>query len=136
MDNCWLCRYNTHPDAKLAQSYMMEHASTVCPDAMAHSVARDLAEHHADAEGIDVATVLDHLRSHTLSPVLRMANMLRALVKLSDDMGGTLVTHDEDGRPIHDVKTIETYLKVQAQIRAIYNLPDANRMMFAEKSSI
>lgn len=128
---CFLCRFNSTPDARLIHTYMVENIGSTCPEVMAQEMARTLARLHPDQEGIDLATCLEHLKRHTLTPVIRLALTLRSLLQLSDRMDLTLERLGED----YDLKLVDMYLKVQNHILNIYKNPDANKMFLADKAS-
>ena len=128
---CWLCRYNQTEDAKLMQTFITENAGSMSPAQMAAEITRDLQDRHPDAEGICHETCLQHIEGHSLNPTLRISGMLRSLLKLSDELQLNLRRFDEDGNSTLDPKLVETYLKVQQQIMAVYKQTDVNRLLFS-----
>lgn len=80
--------------------------------------------------GIGRHSVLRHLREHVLLPHVRMASIIRSLIALAETLRCTLHQIDEDsGEVMVDIKNTELYLKVIAQIHAVYRT-DGSRMMF------
>jgi hypothetical protein len=108
---------------------MSENVGAMSPETMAQEMHRILVSLHPDEEGVDVATCLRHLKHHTLTPVIRLAMMLRNLLHLSDEM---VMTLDRLGEDV-DLKVVETFLKLQSQILLVYKNPDTNKMLFADR---
>ena len=82
------------------------------------------------ASGIGRHSVLRHLREHVLLPNVRMASILRSLIALAETLRCTLHQIDEDtGEVMVDIRNTELYLKVIAQLHAVYRT-DSSRMMF------
>ena len=133
MNECWLCKYNQTQDAKVLSAYITDNAGTMDPMQVAMQVSMDLLAVFPDAEGADVNMCLQHIESHTLNPISRIGSMLRALLRLSDDLQASLRKLDEDGNSALDPKLIDTYLKVQAQILGIYRNPETTKLMFSDR---
>ncbi len=84
--------------------------------------------------GIGRHSVLRHLREHVLLPNVRMASIIRSLIALAETLRCTLQQIDEEtGEVMVDIKNTELYLKVIAQIHAVYRT-DGSRMMFGSVS--
>lgn len=128
---CWMCVYSSSPTAKFVANYMTENVGTVSPPIMAAEINRLIMDNHPDAEGASPRTCLEHLTSHTLTPVIQFSIMLRSLIKLRDEMRKSLHAYNEDGRAQLDPKSIEAYLKVQNQITLIYKTNEPNKLLFA-----
>jgi len=133
MDECWLCKYNQTTDAKILTSYIVDNAGTMEPAQVASQVSLDLKMNFPDAEGTDADMCLKHIETHTLNPICRISSMLRALLRLNDELQATLRRLDEDGNTTIDPKLVETYLKVQAQIMSIYRQTETNKLMFSDR---
>ncbi len=74
--------------------------------------------------------MLRHLREHVLLPNVRMASIVRSLIALAETLRSTLHQVDEDTNEVMvDIRNTELYLKVIAQIHAVYRT-DGSRMMF------
>ena len=128
---CWMCVYSSCPTAKFITNYMTENVGTVSPPIMAAEISRIIMEKHPDSEGASPRICLEHLTSHTLTPVVQFSIMLRSLIKLRDEMRKSLHAYNEDGRAQLDPKSIEAYLKVQNQIALIYKTNEPNKLLFA-----
>ena len=128
MESCWLCQYTHTTDAKTISGFITDNVGSISHVCIALQVAEDLQDRYPDAEGTSVEAVIRHIECHTLHPTCRIATMLRNLLKLSDQLQNTL-SQEETA----DVKTIDTYLKVQSQILQIYKLNETNKMLFSEK---
>lgn len=133
MSCCWLCLYNQTNDARLIHSFVVENVGSMSPDSMAHEISRKLESLHPNENGTNHQDCLEHIKHHTLTPVVRLSLMLRSLLKLSDEMSLTLERRGEDIGI--DLKLIDSYLKVQTQIVLLYKNPDTNKMLFADKSN-
>lgn len=128
---CWLCVYSSSQTAKFVHTYTTENTGAVSPPIMAGEMSRIITENHPDAEGASARTCLEHLTSHTLTPVIQLSIMLRSLIKLRDEMRKSLHAYNEDGRAQLDPKSIEAYLKVQNQIALIYKTNEPNKLLFS-----
>jgi hypothetical protein len=128
MGECWLCTYNHTPDAKILAAYIAENSGVMGPAQVAAQVSIDIQKRFPDCEGTDADTCLRHIECHTLHPTCRISSMLRALLRLSDELEQNLRRFDEEGNVTLDPKLIETYLKVQARIMAIYAQSETSRM--------
>lgn len=79
--------------------------------------------------------MLRHLREHVLLPNVRMASIVRSLIALAETLRSTLHQVDEDTNEVMvDIRNTELYLKVIAQIHAVYRT-DGSRMMFGVNST-
>lgn len=135
MASCWLCKYNTTDEARTHQTFIVDNAGTMDAQQRALEVSASLQEAHPGAAGLDPDTVLEHITSHTLDPMCRISSMLRSLTRVSADLEGNLRRFDEEGNSELDAKLVETYLKVQAQIMAIYRQTDVSKLLFAHKGA-
>jgi hypothetical protein len=83
------------------------------------------------AIGVGRHNVLRHLREHVLAPTVRMASIVRSLITLAETLRSTLHQIDDDtGDVVVDVRNTELYLKVIAQIHAVYKT-DASKALFS-----
>ena len=128
MEECWMCKYSQTPDAKLLATFIAENTGVMGPAQVAAQVSIDIYKHFPDCLGADPETCQRHIESHTLHPTCRIGSMLRALLRLSDELEQNLRRFDEEGNVTLDPKLIETYLKVQARIMAIYAQSETSRM--------
>lgn len=133
-ESCWLCSYSHTTDAKMFSQFVVDNVGCASMINIAQQISEDLQERHPDAEGTSTASVLQHIESHSLHPVCKMAVMLRSLLKLTEDLQHNMRKHDEDGNLIMDPKLIEMFLKTQTQIMSIYKTVETNRLLFSEKT--
>lgn len=133
ISQCFMCRFNHLPNVRTLHAYMAENVGGVPPAIMSLEMSTKLKLLYPDIEeeSISPAMCLKHLKCHSLTPVIRIAMMLRSLLHLSDQMAIKLDRLEEDV----DLKLVETYLKLQNQILNVYKNPDTNRMLFAERSA-
>ena len=130
---CFMCRFNNTPSVRTLHTYMVENVGVSTPDHMSLEMASKLEGLHPDADpaSISQAMCLQHLKHHTLTPIIRIGMMLRSLLHLSDQMAIKLDRLEEDV----DLKLVETYLKLQTQILNIYKTPDANKLLFSDRAT-
>ncbi len=100
MGECWLCTYNHTPDAKTLAAYIAENSGVMGPAQVAAQVSIDIQKRFPDCHGTDA----------------------------DDELEQNLRRFDEEGNVTLDPKLIETYLKVQARIMAIYAQSETSRM--------
>jgi hypothetical protein len=131
MQACWLCKFSQSEDAKLFSAFISDNALTMSPDQVAAEISKDLEARCSDAEGIDVDSVMQHIRYHTLDPTCRIASMLRSLTRLHDDVESQLHRMDEHGNENLDPKMIETFLKIQSSMLIIYRQVGGSRVKFS-----
>jgi hypothetical protein len=131
---CWLCNFSHTTDAKHFTQFIIENASSVSLECMALQISDDLTERFPEAEGTHPDRVLEHIECHSLHPICKLSVMLRALMKLTEDLQQNMRKHDEDGNLIMDSKLIEMYLKTQTQILTIYKTVETNKLLFSEKT--
>jgi hypothetical protein len=133
-ESCWLCLYSHSTDAKMFSQFVVDNVGCASMISIAQQISEDLQERHPDAEGTSINNILQHIESHSLHPVCKMAVMLRSLLRLTEDLQHNMRKHDEDGNLIMDPKLIEMFLKTQTQIMSIYKTVETNRLLFSEKS--
>jgi hypothetical protein len=131
MQACWLCKFSQSDDAKLFSAFISDNALTMSPDQVAAEICKDLETRFPDAEGVDVDSVMQHIRYHTLDPTCRIASMLRSLTRLHDDVESQLHRMDEHGNENLDPKMIETFLKIQSSMLIIYRQVGGSRVKFS-----
>lgn len=131
MEPCWLCLHTHTSDAKALTAFIAENIGSASTDCIAEQVAEDLATRYPGAPGTSTDACLRHIESHTLHPVCRIGTMLRALLRLSDDLQQSMKRFDDEGHATTDPKLVETYLKVQSQILAIYKTSETNKLLFS-----
>jgi hypothetical protein len=131
MQACWLCKFSQSEDAKLFGAFISDNALIMSPDQVAAEISKDLETRFPDAEGVDVDSVMQHIRYHTLDPTCRIASMLRSLTRLHDDVESQLHRMDEHGNENLDPKMIETFLKIQSSMLIIYRQVGGSRVKFS-----
>ena len=77
--------------------------------------------HMTDSEPMTEQSVLQHISSHTLNPVIRVGIMLRRLADLDDKMRNDLYKVDSQGQCLGlDSKMIDSYIRLQNQVINLY----------------
>jgi len=132
---CWLCEYSDDPIAKSLSKFMSEQAVTMGPELMAERVHEALVERCPMAEGIGLDEVREHITMHTLCPSVRVACIMRSLLKLSDKLEGIATTVDSDtGQVIVEAKNVTVYLKVISEVMQMYRTGEVSRLLFSSDS--
>ena len=126
---CFLCRFNHTQTARTLHTYMVDNASISIPEHMAQEMTAVLQKMHPGEEGTDQDACLQHLLVHSLHPSMKIAQMLRSLYQLSDQVAVKL-NRDDEGV---DNKDAETFVRVQNQILNVYKMPEVTRLFFADQ---
>ena len=129
---CWLCANYSHPEARMVQEFILERVHAVEPEAMAVSITRHLGSVLMDADipPITEADVLLHIQRHVMHPQVRMANMLRNLTDLSENLREVICTRGEDNTPLVDVRAASLYIKVVSEVMQVYRNTDPSKLLF------
>ena len=102
------------------------------PELMADRVHEALIESCPMAEGIGLDEVREHINSHTLHPGVRVACIMRSLLKLSDKLEGITTSYDpETGQTVVEGKNVAVYLKVISEVMQMYRTGEVSRLLFA-----
>ena len=128
---CWLCENNSHPEAKLFNSFVVEKAHCVDPREMARTFRRSMVRKQIATVTPSKAEIQTHIQRHMLNPIVRMAHILRSLLELSETLREVIISRDDDGNPLIDVRTVSVYLKVISEIMQVYKSADTTRMLFS-----
>ncbi len=132
---CWLCEYSDDPIARSLAKFISEQAVTMGPDLMSERVHEVLVEKCPMADGIGLDEVREHIMTHTLCPCVRVACIMRSLLKLSDKLEGITTSVDPDtGQTIVEAKNVTVYLKVVSEVMQMYRTGEVSRLLFAPDS--
>lgn len=132
---CWLCEYSDDPIARSLTQFMTDQAVTMGPELMADRVHEALVENCPMADGIGLDEVREHIGSHMLHPGVRVACIMRSLLKLSKKLEGiTTAVDPESGQTVVDGKTVTVYLKVVSEVMQMYRTGEVSRLLFAPPS--
>jgi hypothetical protein len=102
---------------------------------MAERVHESLVERCPMADGIGLDEVREHILVHTLCPSVRVACIMRSMLKLVDKLEGVTHTVDpETGLTVVDTKNVTVYLKVVSELLQMYRTGEVNRLMFAPET--
>lgn len=129
---CWLCEFSKEPEAHKLTCFLVENSGKMGMAQIAASIHESLVYLDPTAEGIGLDVVTEHITSHTLMPSVRVANILRGLLGLTDHLGAALHTTDEEGNVVIDAKNVRVYLKVVAEVMQMYRTGDVNKLLFAD----
>lgn len=134
---CWMCENCTSEEVKNFHQFIVDRAHTVDASEMARHMHEHLVSQHTSC-AIDAvpppeaSEILVHIRRHMLHPKVRVAQILRNLLELSETLQELVLSQDEDGKPLIDVRTVTVYLKVVSEIMQIYKTADLSKMLFSE----
>lgn len=160
-NRCFLCDYSTNPEVKFVSGFIADNVANmdivlmaeqiseyVCtqrPELLQQEDGQDCAVGGDDDEnrvhekkrrkkllGIDPETVCRHIRLHMLSPSVRIADLMRHLLKLCDNLRKNLEKVDPDtGESVVDRANVDTYLKVVTKVLDMYKMSETSKMLFA-----
>ena len=131
---CWMCRFNTNQLAVAMNQFIQDQIGNMDLDTLSLEIHNELSA-TPNAQGIDVATVREHITAHTLNPTVRLGVSLRSLLDLSDKVRGDLHKVDANGQNMGlDPKMIDAYIRLQSQILNVYK-SETNKMMFSNQSN-
>jgi hypothetical protein len=129
---CWLCEYSDDPIARSLSRFMSDQAVTMGPELMAERVHEALVDKCPMAEGIGLDEVREHILTHTLCPSVRVACIMRSLLKLSDKLEGITTSVDiETGQTVVEAKNVAVYLKVISEVMQMYRTGEVSRLLFS-----
>ena len=131
---CWMCEYSDDPIARSLTRFINEQAVTMGPDLMAERVHETLVEKCPMCDGIGLDEVREHIMVHTLSPSVRVACIMRSLLKLTDKLEGITTTYDPaTGRTEVDAKNVSVYLKVVSEVMQMYRTGEVSKLLFSQE---
>jgi hypothetical protein len=132
---CWLCEYSDDPVARSVSKFINDQAVTMGPDLMAERVHELLIEKCPMCDGIGLDEVREHIMSHTLTPAVRVACIMRSLLKLSDKLESITTTFDPaTGRTEVDAKNVSVYLKVISEVMQMYRTGEVSKLLFSQEA--
>lgn len=132
---CWLCEYSDDAVARSISKFISDQAVTMGPDLMAERVHELLIEKCPMCDGIGLDDVREHIVSHTLCPAVRVACIMRSLLKLSDKLESITTSFDPaTGRTEVDAKNVSVYLKVVSEVMQMYRTGEVSKLMFSQES--
>lgn len=133
---CWLCEYSDDPVAKSMRKYVSEQAGTMGPELMAERVHEALVENCPMSEGIGLDEVREHIMVHTLCPNVRVACILRSLLRLVDKLESVSTSVDQaTGQTVVEAKNVNVYLKVVSEVMQMYRTGEVNKLRFGQDNS-
>lgn len=104
------------------------------PELMAERVHEALVDKCPMNEGIGLDEVREHIMVHTLSPSVRVACIMRSLLRLSDKLEGITTTFDPTtGRTEVDAKNVAVYLKVVSEVMQMYRTGEVSKLLFSHE---
>ena len=132
---CWLCEYSDDPIARSLTRFMTEQAVNMGPELMAERVHETLVDKCPMSDGIGLQEVREHIMVHTLYPSVRVACIMRSLLKLVDKLEAiTTFVDPETGQTVVEGRNMTMYLKVISEVMQMYRTGEVSRLMFAQES--
>lgn len=132
MGHCWLCEYSDDPIARSVTQYMVQQAVIMGPELMAERVHELLVEQCPMADGIGLDEVREHITSHMLQPGVRVACLMRSMLKLVAKLEHTTMTHDaETNETVVDAKALSAYLKAVSEVMSMYKTGEVGKLLFS-----
>ena len=132
MGHCWLCEYSDDPIARSVTQYMVQQAVIMGPELMAERVHELLVEQCPMADGIGLDEVREHITSHMLQPGVRVACLMRSMLKIVAKLENTTMTHDaETNETVVDAKALSAYLKAVSEVMSMYKTGEVGKLLFS-----
>jgi hypothetical protein len=114
---------------------MTEQAVNMGPELMAERVHETLVDKCPMSDGIGLQEVREHIMVHTLYPSVRVACIMRSLLKLVDKLEAiTTFVDPETGQTVVEGRNMTMYLKVISEVMQMYRTGEVSRLMFAQES--
>jgi hypothetical protein len=131
---CWLCEFSDDPIARSITRFISDQAVTMGPELMAERVHEMLVEKCPMCDGIGLDEVREHITVHTLCPAVRVACIMRSLLRLTDKLEGITTTFDPStGRTEVDAKNVSVYLKVVSEVMQMYRTGEVSKLLFSQE---
>ena len=135
-NRCFLCDYCTSKEVRFVSTFISDNIANMEVGLMSEQIRKYIfdkrPEYATGNHGLEVQVIRRHIRQHMLSPTVRIADMMRHLLKLCDTLRGNLERVDPDtGESSADRSNIDTYLKVVTKVLDMYKMSETNKMLFA-----
>jgi DNA-directed RNA polymerase subunit M/transcription elongation factor TFIIS len=134
---CFLCDYCTSQEVRFVTTFIADNVANMEIGFMAEQIRKYILEKRPEysqpfVHGLETIAIKKHIRQHMLSPTVRIADMMRHLLKLCDTLRNNLEKVDpETGETMADRSNIDTYLKVVTKVLDMYKMSETNKMLFA-----
>ena len=133
---CFLCDYCTSNEVRFVSTFIADNIANMDVAFMAEQIRAYIFDKRPEYvngnHGLEVVAIRKHIRQHMLSPTVRIADMMRHLLKLCDTLRGNLERVDPDtGESSADRSNIDTYLKVVTKVLDMYKMSETNKMLFS-----
>ena len=131
---CWLCEYSDDPVARGLTKFISEQAVMMGPELMAERVHEALIEKCPMADGIGLDEVREHIMVHTLCPNVRVACIMRSLLRLTDKLEGITTSVDQEtGQTVVEARNVTVYLKVISEVMQMYRTGEVGKLLFSQE---
>ena len=134
---CFLCDYCTSQEVRFVTTFIADNVANMEIGFMAEQIRKYILDKRPEysqpfVHGLETIAIKKHIRQHMLSPTVRIADMMRHLLKLCDTLRNNLEKVDpETGETMADRSNIDTYLKVVTKVLDMYKMSETNKMLFA-----
>lgn len=135
---CFLCDYCTSQEVRFVTTFIADNIANMEIGFMAEQIRKYILDKRPEyaepygAHGLEVISIKRHIKQHMLSPTVRIADMMRHLLKLCDTLRLNLERVDpETGESTADRSQIDIYLKVVTKVLDMYKMSETNKMLFA-----
>jgi hypothetical protein len=129
MSPCWLCAQSHTLEAKNFHSFVFDHAHRMSITEMAEQFIILYPDKSSKQE------VIKHIEEHCLHPSVQISRILRQLLTLSQDLYNITTNREtEDGSPLIDIRSAQSYVKVVNEIIQLYKTTDIKTMLYSSTS--
>ena len=125
MSNCYLCRKNNESDVQTFHEFVVNKAHVLTIPEM----SKQFVEQYPNVTTVE--EVQEHLKTHFLHPAVHVANSLRNLISLSDNIMHVSVSRDTDQDGILvDSRSVQLYIKLVNETMSIYRNTDLKKLLY------
>ena len=122
---CWCCSNIDKDEVQQFHNFVVEHAPFITVDDM----VTQFLTIYPDLDTRE--SITNHLDSHFIHPSLHVANSIRSLIQINNQIKKTISTTDEtDGSQLVDTRSIRMFLKVTNELIGIYKNAETKKMLF------
>ena len=144
-ETCWMCLYQTDDEAKRLMEFIVRSVGYIDMFNIASQVSafiqtryqnvQDADGNVVELKGATPENIERHIRKHILHPKVRIAVIIKELLQFQDHLHKNLVVEDAaTGLSAVDKGNVELYLKVIAQITALYKA-ETGTMLFGTEET-
>jgi hypothetical protein len=129
---CWLCTFSPHPTAINMHAFIVSSISVMDLQYIASQIKDEIMTSYPHAQGASKRDIIRHIRTHIITPQVKIASTIRSLVTVAETLEAGLTHRDsETNEVLIDIKNTELFLKVVSQIMTAYKL-DTTKLLFGK----